>query len=224
MFCFWSHFFPTCLLRATLTVSQLSSRAVVKCTGKAWSWSFCHVDSAKCLSFHLLSLEWEGSQWGICLTETSMLSAWILLGINPAIMSFVLFFFRLFLDRTSSWWWIVDAERRQVKGLWLHTPKANSICLVRFRVYFNQAFCDHEASSLTAPIQLVRSNLKPASFAKIKINGISSAISWADRRAHNKATTAHFRKRHLHTISFQFYGTTAVFSPQKRCVLVAWAW
>lgn len=57
--------------------------------------------------------------------------------------------------------------RRQVKWLGLHTPKANSICLVMFTLYFNHLWgklphCSH-------PLCQIRPDLKLASFAKIKM-------------------------------------------------------
>lgn len=67
---------------------------------------------------------------------------------------FVLFFFCLVLDKTSYWRCTVDAERRQVKWLWLHTSKANSFCLAGFNMYFNWAFSDVAASSLTPVCQV----------------------------------------------------------------------
>lgn len=163
-FVFEAIFFFTCLPRTTVTFSLLNWRALVKYIGKVWAWSFCHADFAKCLSFHLLRLEWEKDLSGSSVTLRPAHSICILPGINLAIMIFVLIFLCLFVDKTSSQQSIMDAERRQVKWLWLHTPNANSICLARFNFYFTRAFCDHEASSLTAPVCQIK--LKTSPFCK----------------------------------------------------------
>lgn len=134
----WSHPPPfkailfTCPPRTTPFLT--SWRAMVRCAGKVNSlfWSFSYVDSAKCPAFPPVEAGMGGKpEGGICLTVTCKFSAWILLGVNPAIMVLVLFFLCLFLDKTSYWRWIVDAEKI-VKWLWLLTPRANSICLAGF--------------------------------------------------------------------------------------------
>lgn len=43
---------------------------------------------------------WE-QEWGIHFPVACKFSVWILLGISPAIVTFVLFFLCLFLDKTS---------------------------------------------------------------------------------------------------------------------------